>query len=150
MQKVCLLEASSYFNAWSSHCSEGERWQFQGSFGPILPPDNLSGNCSSNICLPPGRDINGFKHKLICCQICHPGCFIQEVWQAESSRLLCCQAWMPWDPAIRQPEPKDFESELPLYLFNHLLWDYIRDFFFLHWAGIYLAFNMYLLIGFHS
>lgn len=65
--------------------------------------------------------------------------------------LLCCQAWMLWDPAIRQLESKDFESEFPLYVFNHLLRDYIADFFFfLHWARIYLAFNIYLLVGFHS
>lgn len=112
------------------HCSEGEWRQLQGSFDRILPPDNLSGKRSSNICLPPGRDINGFKHKLVCCQICHSGSFIQEVWQAESRKLLCCQAWTPWDPAARQPESKDFESELPLYVFNHLLRDYIPDFFF--------------------
>lgn len=40
-------------------CSRAERRQLQGSFDQILPPDNLSGNCSSNICLPPGRDANG-------------------------------------------------------------------------------------------
>ena len=44
--------------------------------------------------------------------------------------LLCCRAWAPWDQAIRQPESKDFESELPLYVFNHLLRDGSPDLFF--------------------
>lgn len=64
--------------------------------------DNLSGEFFSNICLPPGWDIKDFKHKPnLCCQLCDSGSFFQEVWQAESNMLLCCQAWTLWDSATR-------------------------------------------------
>lgn len=126
-----MLEESLHFSTWCSAVVQVSSRQPQDSFDQILPPDNSSGNCSSNICLPPGRNSDCFKHKPICCQICHSDSSVREGWQAESNTLSHCQAWTPRDPAISLQTSS--QNSLSMHLISS-----------------YSAFNTYLVIAFCS
>lgn len=112
--------------------------------------DNLSVEGFSNICLPPGRDINDFKHKPnLCCQLCCLGSLFRKYGKRKA---MCCCAAKHGNCGIQPPERLSLKtlSQFPFYVFNHLLGFYIPDIFYLHRIDIYLAFNIYLLLVFCS
>lgn len=130
-------------------CSKGEWRQLRGSFEQILQTTCLVSASPTFV----SHQV-GILTALSTNQICTANFVTRAplLRKYGKRKAICCCAAKHGHCGIQPPDRLSLKtlSQFPFYVFNHPLRFYVPDIFSLHRVGIYLAFNIYLLLGFCS